>query len=382
LVSAFELALPRRVVFGPGRAQELAQLLPTLGQKVLLCTGSDPSRHRHLLGGVEPVAVVPLPHEPTVDDVRTATDEARTADTGVVVAIGGGSVLDLGKAVAALLGNGTEPLDHLEVVGRGRPLQRPSVPYVAVPTTAGTGAEATANATLRSQEHGIKASLRSTNMLAALALVDPLLTLGCPPAVTASSGLDALTQCLEPYVSNRANPATDAVALEGLRHGATALPRAYRNGDDTQAREQMALCSLFGGIALANAKLGAVHGFAGIIGGILDAPHGSICAALLAPVVEANIRALREREPDSAALGRYTDIARVLTGRDDATLEHAVDWLREIIADLQVPPLGTMGLRAARHTEVAEKAARSSSMQGNPVQLSHDELVAVLRAAS
>ncbi len=381
-MSTFDLTVPRRVLFGPGRADELPELLPTLGQRMLLCTGGNPSRSRHLLGAIDPVAVVAVPHEPTVDQVRIATAEARTAAADVVVAIGGGSVLDLGKAVAVLLGNGTDPLDHLEVVGRGMPVERPAVPYVAVPTTAGTGAEATANAVLGSPEHGIKASIRSRHLLAVVALVDPLLTLTCPPAVTASSGLDALTQCLEPYVSPRANPATDAVAAEGLRRGARALRRAYEHGDDPEAREQMALCSLFGGIALANAKLGAVHGIAGVVGGMVDAPHGAVCAALLAPVVEANLRALREREPDSPGLRRYVEVARLLTGRAHATVEDAVAWLRETVAALAVPSLEAVGLRPARYAEVAEKAARSSSMQGNPVLLTEEELVTVLHAAS
>jgi alcohol dehydrogenase class IV len=381
-VSTFDLAVPRRVLFGPGRADELAGLLPTLGRRVLLCTGRDPSRHRHLLGGVDPVAVVAVPHEPTVDQVREATGAARTAGADVVVAIGGGSVLDLGKAVAVLLGNGTDPLDHLEVVGRGVPVERPGVPCVAVPTTAGTGAEATANAVLGSPEHGVKASIRGPHVLAAVALVDPLLTLTCPPAVTASSGLDALTQCLEPYVSPRANPATDAVAAEGLRRGARALRTAYEHGEDRAAREEMALCSLFGGIALANAKLGAVHGVAGVVGGMVDAPHGAVCAALLAPVVEANVRALRQREPAAPALRRYAEVARLLTGRDGATVEDAVAWLRGTVAALDVPPLGAVGLRRAQYAEVAGKAARSSSMQGNPVRLTEEELVTVLHAAS
>jgi alcohol dehydrogenase class IV len=380
-VTAFDLALPRKVLFGPGRADELAAILPTLGSRVLLCTGSDPARHRHLLGDVEPVAVVRVTREPLVDDARSALDEARAAGADSVVAIGGGSVLDLAKAVAVLLGNGTDPLDHLEVVGRGLPIERPAVPYVAVPTTAGTGAEATANAVLAAPEHGRKASIRSPHMLAAVALVDPLLTLQCPPAVTASSGLDALTQCLEPFVSPKANPATDAVAADGLRRGARSLRRAYEHGDDRAAREDMALCSLFGGIALANAKLGAVHGVAGVVGGMVDAPHGAVCAALLAPVVEANVRALRERDPGSPALDRYAAAARLLTSRDAATVEDAVAWLRETVEALQVPPLRDVGLRPARYAEVAEKSARSSSMQGNPVALTADELVAVLDAA-
>jgi alcohol dehydrogenase class IV len=381
-VTSFDLALPRKVLFGPGRAAELAGILPTLGSRVLLCTGSDPARHRHLLGDVEPAAVVRVTREPLVDDARAALDEARAAGADAVVAIGGGSVLDLAKAVAVLLGNGADPLDHLEVVGRGLPIERPGVPCVAVPTTAGTGAEATANAVLGSPEHGRKASIRSPHLLATVALVDPLLTLGCPPAVTASSGLDALTQCLEPFVSPKANPATDALAADGLRRGARSLRRAYEHGDDRAAREDMALCSFFGGVALANAKLGAVHGVAGVVGGMVDAPHGAVCAALLAPVVEANVRALRDRDPGSPALDRYAAVARLLTGRDTATVEDAVAWLRETVDALHVPPLGEVGLAPAQHAEVAGKAARSSSMQGNPVALSDEELEAVLAAAS
>ena len=219
-------------------------------------------------------------------------------------------------------------------------------------------------------------------MLPAVALVDPLLTLTCPPAVTASSGLDALTQCLEPYVSHRANPATDAVAAEGLRRGAAALRRAYEHGDDREAREEMALCSLFGGISLANAGLGAVHGVAGVVGGMVEAAHGAVCAALLAPVVEANVRALRKRDPDSPGLRRYGAVARLLTGRDDATVEDGIGWLRDTVAALDVPPLGAVGLDPAQYREIAEKSAQSSSMRGNPVPLSTDELLAVLRAAS
>ena len=381
-MSTFDLALPGRVLFGPGRAEELPGLVSALGRDVLLCTGRDPSRHGNLLGDIDPVAVVTVAGEPTVDDVRAATEEARAAGAEVVVAIGGGSVIDLGKAVAVLLGNGTDPMDHLEVVGRGVALERPSVPFVAVPTTAGTGAEATANASLRSPEHGIKASIRSAHMLPTVALVDPLLTLSCPPAVTASSGLDALTQCLEPYVSARANPATDALAADGLRRGARALRRAYEHGDDAVAREEMSLCSLFGGIALANAKLGAVHGLAGVLGGMVDAAHGAVCAALLAPVVEANVRALREREPGSPALLRYTSVARLVTGQESAGVEDGVTWLRETATALDVPPLGAVGLQPAQHAEVADKAARSSSMRGNPIALSADELRQVLEAAS
>src|SRR5262245_21785497 len=202
----FEFATAGRLVVGPGRAAELAGLVAGLGSRALVCTGSHPQRHASLLDTLTvPLVVSTVDSEPTVEMARATTAAARDHDADIVVAVGGGSVLDLGKAVAMLLANGGDPLDYLEVVGRGQPITRPAVPYRAGPTTAGTGSEVTANAVLNSPEHGVKASLRSPFMLPRLALVDPLLTLGCPPAVTASSGLDALTQCLEPFVSVRAN---------------------------------------------------------------------------------------------------------------------------------------------------------------------------------
>jgi alcohol dehydrogenase class IV len=306
---------------------------------------------------------------------------ARVHGADAVLAVGGGSAIDLGKAVAVLLASGGDPLDHLEIVGRGRPITRPAAPYVAVPTTAGTGAEVTANAVLSSPGHGLKASLRSPLMLPRVALVDPLLTVACPPAVTASAGLDALTQCLEPFVSVRANPVTDALAAEGLRRAAAGLRRAYADGSDVAARTDMAACSLLGGMALANAKLGAVHGLAGVVGSAFAVPHGLACAALLAPVVEANVRRLRAEHPDGPALARYERAARLLTGRPDATVADGVDWLRETVRRLAVPGLGAYGLRQEHFGDVAAKAARASSTQGNPVVLGPDELRAVLAAA-
>ena len=279
-----------------------------------------------------------------------------------------------------LLGNGTDPLDHLEVVGRGLPIERPAVPYVAVPTTAGTGAEATANAVLGSPEHGRKASIRSPHMLAAVALVDPLLTLPCPPAVTASSGLDALTQCLEPYVSPKANPATDAVAADGLRRGARSLRRAYEHGDDRAAREDMALCSLFGGIALANAKLGRCTASRESSAG-WSTPRTARCAPRCSRRSSRRTSArCASAIPDSPALDRYAAAARLLTGprRRDGR-GRAWRGCARRSRRCRCHRCGDVGLRPAQYAEVAEKSARSSSMQGNPVALTADELVAVLR---
>ena len=265
---AFEFATAGRIVVGAGRAAELPSLVAGLGSRVLVCTGADPARHRGLVEGLgAPAAVFPVAGEPTIAVARAGTVVARDHGADVVVAIGGGSVIDTAKAVAMLLGNGGDPLDYLEVIGSGQKIIQPAVPCVAVPTTAGTGAEVTANAVLAAPEHGIKASLRSPLMIPRVALIDPQLTVSCPAPVTASSGLDALTQCLEPFVSVRASPLTDGLAREGLRRAASGLRAAYADGADLAARTDMAICSLLGGLALANAKLGAVHGLAGVIGG-------------------------------------------------------------------------------------------------------------------
>ena len=381
----FEFATAGRIMAGPGRAQELPGVLTSLGSRVLVVTGADPARHGGLLAGLaQPAAVFPVAGEPTVELARAAVTAAREHGADVIAAIGGGSVIDTGKAAAMLLANGGDPLDYLEVVGSGRAIARPAAPCVAVPTTAGTGAEVTANAVLAVPSHQVKASLRSPLMIPAVALVDPLLTVSCPPPVTAASGLDALTQCLEPFVSVQATPLTDGLAREGLRRAGTGLRAAYADGGDLTARAEMATCSLLGGMALANARLGAVHGLAGVIGGTADVPHGVACAALLVPVIEANVRALRSAAagPSAASvLDRYAEAARLLTGRPAASIEDGLAWIRETLTLLQVPGLAAFGLRPAQASDIAAKALVSSSMKGNPVALSHADLEAIVLQA-
>ena len=255
------------------------------------------------------------------------------------------------------------------------------MPCVAVPTTAGTGAEVTANAVLAVPEHGLKASLRSPLMIPRVALVDPVLTVSCPPAVTAASGLDALSQCLEPFVSVRATPLTDGLAREGLRRAATGLRAAHADGGDLAARTDMAICALLGGMALANAKLGAVHGLAGVIGGTADVPHGMACAALLGPVIEANVRTLQSGAPGSPVLDRYAEVARLLTGDAGASIQDGLAWIRETLTLLGVSGLAGFGLGREDADDIAAKALTSSSMQGNPVALSQGQLKAVLLEA-
>ena len=376
---SFEFATAGRILAGAGRAAELPDVLAGLGSRVLVCTGADPARHAGLLSGLgQPAAVFPVPGEPTAEGVRAGVAAAREHGADVIAAIGGGSVIDAAKAVAMLLANDGDPLDYLEAVGSGRTITRPSVPCVAVPTTAGTGAEVTANAVLAVPEHRLKASLRSPLMIPRVALVDPLLAVSCPPPVTAASGLDALTQCLEPFVSVRATPLTDGLAREGLRRAAAGLRAAYADGGDLAARADMATCALLGGMALANAKLGAVHGLAGVVGGTAEVPHGMACAALLVPVIEANLRAL---PPGSPALDRYAEAAGLLTGRPDASVGDGLAWIRQTLILLAVPGLAASGLTAAQAGDIAAKALTSSSMQGNPVPLSQDDLAAIILAA-
>ncbi len=377
----FEFATAGRIIAGAGRVAELPGLLTGLGSRVLLCTGANPARHAGLLADLARLRAVVLEvaAEPTVELVRAGVAAAREHGADVVAAIGGGSVIDTGKAIAMLLGNGGDPLDYLEVIGSGRAITQPAVPCIAVPTTAGTGAEVTANAVLASPEHRLKASLRSPLMIPRIALVDPQLTVSCPPPVTAASGLDALTQCLEPLVSPRASPLTDGLASEGLRRAAAGLRAAYADGEDLTARADMATCALLGGMALANAKLGAVHGLAGVIGGLAEVPHGIACATLLAPVIEANVRALQSQgQGGHRALDRYARAARLLTGEPAASVQDGLAWIRQTLTLLAVPGLATFGIGPRQADEIAAKALTSSSMQGNPVALNHGDLKAIL----
>ncbi|MGB3954679.1 MAG: iron-containing alcohol dehydrogenase [Brooklawnia sp.] len=375
---AFTFAAPGRLVFGAGRSAELPDLVAEFGVRPLVVTGSNPSRHAELLASLGDPAVATVKGEPTLGAVRQAVDAARTAEADVVVGVGGGAVLDTAKAVAGLAASESDPLDHLEVVGLGLPLPPVVLPWIGVPTTAGTGSEMTNNAVVTSLEHGVKASIRGRSLLAEVALVDPLLTLECPPAVTASSGLDALTQCLEAYVTHQANPLTDGFCREGLRRAASGLRRAYADGSDVSARTDMALCAALSGLALANAKLGAVHGFAGPLGGMIGAAHGTICASLLPSATRVNVAALTARG-DGTALARYTEAAEIITGRGDVAALLA--WLDETNELLGVPGLADLGLTEDRLDEAVAKGQASSSMKGNPITLTEDELQQILRAA-
>ena len=385
----FEFSSAGRIVFGPGAIADLPAIASAAVQgkarRAMVITGKNKIRHAGVIGGLEErgfhCTLFGVSAEPTVALVRDGAQVLSNSACDVVIAIGGGSVIDAGKAIAALGANPSDILEYLETVGNGRPLDNSPYPFIAVPTTAGTGSEVTRNAVLGVPERGVKASLRRPSMLPRAAIVDPDLTLALSREITASTGLDALTQLIEPYVSSRANPVTDALCRDGLPVAARHLARAYANGRDAEARAGMSYASLLGGLALANAGLGVVHGFAAPIGGMFDAPHGAICAALLAHGMRANIEALRRRAPESRNLIRYAEIARILTQSAEAMAEDGAAWVQQLVRTLQIPPLGQYGITQQHLGELVEKAERASSMKANPIVLTRDELTAMLAAA-
>jgi alcohol dehydrogenase class IV len=381
----FEFATATRIIFGPGKLAQAAPLAASMGRRPMVVTAKHLVHAGPLIeqlrgAGLEP-ATFSVAGEPEVSTVLEGVRQAREAACDMVVGIGGGSALDAGKAISAILTNEGDLLDYLEVIGKGRPITVPAAPYIAIPTTSGTGTEVTRNAVLASQEHGVKVSLRSPFMLPRVAIVDPVLTYTVPPAVTANTGLDALTQLIEPLVCNRTNPLVDAICREGIPKAAGYLRRAFENGTDSDARENMSLASLFGGLALANAGLGAVHGLAAPLGGLTHAPHGAVCARLLPFVMETNVRALENRAPASPALARYDEIGRLLTGTSDAAADEAVRWVHSICSDLSILPLAHHGLTAGDIPVVVSQAQKASSMKANPIPLTESELTGILTRA-
>jgi alcohol dehydrogenase class IV len=371
----FEFATATRIIFGAGTINQIGALASAFGRRALLVTGRNADRIEKLRPSLDSKEIAcvsfQVTGEPTVDLIASGARLARSEHCDLVIGVGGGSVMDAGKAIAAFLTNGGEVIDYLEVIGQGKPLSHPAAPFIAIPTTAGTGTEVTRNAVLASVQHRVKVSLRSPLILAKVALVDPELTHDLSAPLTASTGLDALTQVIEPYVSHRANPLTDGFCIEGMRRVARALRRACDDGRDAAAREDMALASLLGGLALANAALGAVHGFAAPLGGMFPAPHGAVCAALLPHAMMMNVRALRQRQPSSPSLRRYDEIARILTGNGQALAEDGVTWVRELCA-------ASYGVEEHHLSELVEKASMASSMRGNPIVLTADETREIL----
>jgi alcohol dehydrogenase class IV len=381
----FEFATATRILFGAGKVAEAGPIARHFGRRALVVTGKSGARARTLVSALGTSDVVSVAYavagEPTVAMVLRGVQAAKVERCSFVIGIGGGSAIDAGKAIAALITNPGDILQYLEVIGRAQPLTRPPAPFIAIPTTAGTGAEVTRNAVIASPERRVKVSLRSPLMLPNVALVDPELTHELPPLLTASTGLDALTQLIEPYVSGRANPLTDALCVEGIRRAGRSLWRVFDHGSDKPAREDMALASLFGGLALANAGLGAVHGFAAAIGGMFPAPHGAVCAALLPHVMQANLIAIHERSPNPEALRRYDEIGRLLTGSEEESAAEGISWLGHFVRHAGIPSLRHYGVKEGDFPALIEKAGHSSSMKANPLPLAGEELRQILERA-
>lgn len=381
----FEFATATRIIFGPGASGKIASVARGMGNRALVVGGRSTERAepvlRQLLDRGLTFERFQVLREPTVEMALDGVETARRGSCDFVIGIGGGSVIDTGKAIAALMANPGDIFDYLEVIGRGQPLTRVPASYIAVPTTAGTGAEVTRNAVLASTEHGVKVSLRSPLMLPDVAVVDPLMTHSMSPAVTAGTGLDALTQLIEPFLSAQTNPLTDGICREGMRRAAISLRKAWENGRDATARENMAVASLFGGLALANAKLGGVHGIAGPLGGMISAPHGALCGRLLPIVMAANLGGMKSRDSDNPILKRYEETAAILTRNPGAQALDGIKWLERLGRDLKTPGLKRLGLKKRDIPQAVEKSMQSSSMAGNAVTLTRAEVTAILEKA-
>eukprot|EP01052_Picozoa_sp_SAG31_P036918 SAG31_NODE_4678_length_3040_cov_3.101666_1_plen_411_part_00 len=384
----FEFITSSSIQFGQGKLAEVPGLLQKFGvHKPFIVNDGRPGGDKPLTSLLDQASVAyttfSVLKEPSTESVEEAIALSASSDCDGVISIGGGSVIDTGKAVSALLTNGGRPIDYMEVIGEGKPMTLPAQPFIAIPTTAGTGAEVSKNAVLASIEHAQKVSLRSEYMLPKVALIDPELTVGVPPHITATCGLDALCHCLEAYCTHLNTPITDSIAREGMLRAARSMLRTFTHGDDINARSDMALTSLFGGIALANAKLGSVHGFAGVLGGMFEgSPHGGVVAACMPTAIRVNVRALRSRSPDHDSLRRYTEVAQMLTGRVDATAEDGAQWLTDMLAAMDVPGLSHWGVTesdAAPGSELIQKAQGSSSMKGNPIALTDEEAAELVR---
>ena len=381
----FEFVTSNRIIFGNGSLSKLATLVPDFGHCALVVTGSGSVPLEKLLRIFDQenirCEIFRVHGEPDIVTIEQGYAMSSATKCDFVIGFGGGASIDAAKAISAMMTNPGDLMEHLEVIGAGKPIKNPAAPMIALPTTAGTGTEVTRNAVIASREYRVKVSMRSPMMIPRIAIVDPELTYTMPPDVTASTGMDALTQVIEAYVSNSTNPMTDVISREGIIRGARSLLTAYQNGLDVQAREDMALTSLFGGIALANAGLGAVHGFAGPIGGMFDAPHGKVCACLLPPVMKYNAIALSHLEGGEAIKHRYQEIAAILTGKPDASIQDGVDWIAHLAKQLSISNLHSLGIEKDDFDEIIAKSMVSSSMQKNPVKLSADILRSILEEA-
>lgn len=391
MITAFNFATTPQLHFGVGKISVLPSSIKAFGSKVLLITGAhsfaSSSYSRSFLDQLQSLAITVeqyvIEKEPTPAMIDSAVQKFSMFSPDVVVAIGGGSVLDAGKAIAAMLPLNESVKDYLEGVGTKSAHPGIKIPFIAVPTTAGTGSEATKNAVLsETGENGYKKSLRHNNFVPNVAIVDPSLTLSCSPAITAASGMDAFTQLLESYLSTTANPLTDALAHRGLQHIANSLLVAYNEGSDILARADMALASYISGVTLANAGLGLVHGFASSIGGYFEIPHGVICSSLMFAANKITVRKLRVGKNGDETLLKYAAIGKVFSKAEGKSDDYYTDALLALIEtwahEMSIPSLSQSGVDSSYF----EKIVKASDNKNNPIALDQDEMFEVLEMAN
>ncbi|MGF1756940.1 iron-containing alcohol dehydrogenase [Photobacterium sagamiensis] len=376
----FQFMTSSRIVFGEGALSNSFSTFNQFGYSVLLVTGKDSLRSEPVVSYLkqqnmryQQVAVL---GEPLIAMIEEMAAMGRRFRPDMVIALGGGSVLDAGKALAALIPNQGSVYDYIEVVGRNVPLQAKPLPFIAIPTTAGTGSEVSKNAVLRSAQENVKVSLSSPDMLPDLAIVDPTLTYGMDPVLSGCCGMDAFTHLMEAYVCGTPNPLTDMVCEEGLRRLAGAIIPACED-DDPRARSDMSFAAMLGGMALSNAKLGAAHGLASALGGRIHSPHGLIIAQLAPFVMQENILAAREAGR-ADVLNRYRQLACILTGRINAEVTDGILWTKRTLKRLNLPPVSQFGLCDTMFDDVAEDALLSNAIKGNPLPLNKQRLQGIL----
>jgi len=387
--SPFSFASTPHIHFGAGVRFKLADILHTYGTKILLVTGGRSFDGSPLCGGLMQQLVsifeirrINVTGEPSPQLVDGAVTEHRAWAPDAVVAIGGGSAVDVAKAVAGLLPTGDSVMEYLEGVGHGKCYQGPSTPFIALPTTAGTGGETSKNAVLSViGEAGYKKSFRDEALVAKHIFLDPELTLSCPKSVTASCGMDAFTQLLESYVSTRASAMSDALALSGLEKVRDSLLVAVQNGNNLNARSGMLYASSISGLTLANAGLGSVHGLASPLGAFYPIPHGVVCGTLLFGATRLNIQAMLEREPENPGLFKYAHAGRLLTNQPELTESEARSALLKLLEEwskrLEMPMLSHYGVDEAGFEKIIANIS-GGSMATNPIVLSDKEIRALL----
>jgi len=386
----FSFASTPHIHFGAGKRSELAGLIGAFGKRVLLVTGANSfdssERCTQLLKELESnfeLNRLKISGEPSPAVADAAVDEFHDFNPGCVVAIGGGSAVDAAKAIAGLLPSGDSVFDYLEGVGKGKAYSGPSTPFIAVPTTAGTGGETSKNAVLSEVgDKGFKKSFRHEMLVARHIVLDPELTLDCPPDVTAACGMDAFTQLLESYVSNNAGTMTDALALSGLLQIRDSLLAAVEDGDDLKARSGMLYASMISGLTLANAGLGSVHGLASPLGAYFPIPHGVVCGTLLFEATRTNIVALKERLPQHPSLRKYAEVGYMFAQTDsmgaDGAREALLGTIQAWCGKLEMPLLSNYGVVESDIDRIVA-ASRGNSMQTNPVLLSDEEIAGIIR---